>query len=260
MGFFRPKFGCLYVATGQSYLSEACISAQRSRRWSSSFPIAIATDLIDLASRSNLFDYVIPHPDPRYSYRDKISPLLDLPFTNTLFLDSDAFLSYHLKDIFDYVQFSDLAAAFAPVRHPPGWSDLSISPVFSELNTGVIHFRRTAKQRNMVKNWILLYDELFANYNQTWDQASFRSVVWKFINRHNLKFLPLPSELNLRTPKPWLVGRGQHVYIIHGRFSANELPDFELYLNSDVRSFRSSSGWNELFPDSSIRPKFDNPA
>ena len=75
--------------------------------------------------------------------------------------------------------------------------------------------------------------------------------------RVNLKFLHFPSELNLRTTKPWIAGRGQRVYVIHGRFPSDELHDFESYLNSDIDRFRTSTEWKFLYPNSEIYPKFD---
>ena len=33
----------------------------------------------------NIFSSVLPHPCPQFTYRDKILPLIDLPFEITLF-------------------------------------------------------------------------------------------------------------------------------------------------------------------------------
>ena len=85
---YKPDIGILYVATGQKYLSEAFRSAQISRT-TTSLPIAICTDLpLDL--KNSPFDICFKHPCPKYSYRDKIPPLIDPPFHRTLYLDTDA--------------------------------------------------------------------------------------------------------------------------------------------------------------------------
>ena len=253
---FSRDFGILYVATGCSYIDEAIVSARRTRSWVNC-PICIVTDQINFAGLTAVFDIVVQHQSPEFSYRDKVSALSCSPFKHTLFLDTDAFLVYKASDIFSYLSHVDLSAAFAPVRHPPGWSDSAVPLAMAELNTGVIYFRKSRKVLNLFHAWLMLYDNLKNVYNQSWDQASFRSIFWKFLNEKNLSFLPLTTEFNLRTPKPWIAGRGQHVYVIHGRFPESELELFENYLNSDIDRFRTFSEWISLYPDTSIRPKFD---
>lgn len=255
-----PSFGCFYVATGKQYLDEAIVSASRSRRWVGGHPICISTDRFDDAVSSGVFDLVIRHPHPSFSYRDKIIPLVSPPYRYTLFLDTDAFLVSPLDDIFLFASNHDFAAVSAPVRHPPGWSDEYVPIIFGELNTGVIFIKKSRKQMSVIKNWLKLYDSLFIDCNQTWDQASFRSVIWNFISHSNLRFLSLPDECNLRTTKPWIAGRGQRVYVIHGRFPSAELSNFESYLNADIDRFRTSSEWKRLYPNSEIYPKFDRSA
>ena len=248
--------GILYVATGNCYISEAIKSALLTRRWFN-HPISIVTDQPEYPNLASYFDLIIQHNQPHYTYRDKISGLLQSPFKRTLFLDTDAFLAYKAEHIFSYLESAELSATFAPVRHPPGWSDESVPKSFGELNTGVIYLRSNFKVRRLINEWLSLYDYLFSKCNQAWDQASFRSVFWKFLTKKGLKYLPLTSEFNLRTPKPWIVGRGQHVYVIHGRFPDSELDLFENYLNSDIDKFRSFSEWVLMYPNTTIRPKFD---
>ena len=253
----KSDFGCLYVATGKKYLDEAIRSALLSKKWTHSHPIYISTDLTDEAESSGVFDSVLKHPNPVYSYRDKIVSLIRPPFRHTLFLDTDAFLVSPLEDIFAFTSNLDFAAACAPVCHPPGWSDPVVPNVFGELNTGVIFLKKSPKQRSVIKSWLRLYDARCLSHNQIWDQATFRSVIWDSIVKLNLRFLTLPDECNLRTTKPWIAGRGQRVYVIHGRFPVSELDPFEKYLNTDIDRFRTSSEWIYLNPESQIYPKFD---
>ena len=105
--------------------------------------------------------------------------------------------------------------------------------------------------------WLHLYDHLYDTEGQTWDQASFRSILWQFITDRSLRFQTFPPEFNLRTPKPWIAGRGQPVFTIHGRFDFDELDQFVEYLNLDTNCFRSYSDWLRLYPESSIHPKYD---
>ena len=255
-----PKKAIFYIATGSKHLDESFLSCKLSRRWSAGIPICVVTDLVDEARSSGLFDLVLPHPQPVYSYRDKISPLPKLPLATGLFLDSDAFLTYTVADIFELSEHCHIAASPSPVSHPPGWSDHSVPQIFGELNTGVILFKFNRKVRNLCRSWLCLYDQLLTTHNQSWDQASFRSVLWEYIKNRKLKFLALPPEANLRTPKPWIASRGINVYAVHGRFDFGEVDIFEEYLNSNIDKFRTFAEWKKLSPNSTIFPRFDNPS
>ena len=49
--------------------------------------------------------------------------------------------------------------------------------LFSEINSGVLLWKRSRKQRALVRRWLSLYDQLQASSGQAWDQASLRSVL-----------------------------------------------------------------------------------
>ena len=152
------------------------------------------------------------HREPTNSYRDKILPLLNLPYKRTLFLDTDLELLSPVDDIFQILRSLDLVGCHAPVR----WSDWQASEVpegVCELNSGVLGFRRCASQRALVRYWLHLYDTIGINF----DQATLRSALWWAVSQRGLRTWVLPPEYNLRTPKPWLTGAGMSVKILHGR-------------------------------------------
>ena len=249
--------GILYIATGKRCCNEALESAQRCRRFDPSLPITIQTDLSDMHELFDIFDSVITFTSPRYSYRDKVAGLARLPYEHTLFLDSDACLISSANDMFDILQRSDLAASHAPVRLPPGWFDPNVPTSFPELNTGVLLIRRSRVIENLIADWLVLYDYLQLAHGQAWDQASFRSVLWSSLINQRLRFLHLPPEANLRTTKPWFAGRGLPVQVVHGRFLPSEFDSFVSFLNDDVDCFRTWDQWVSLYPETSIRPRFD---
>ena len=251
--------GVHFVASGEKFLAEAIENAKYSRQFTGSLPISISTNLVQTAESSRAFDFVINHPSPSFSYRDKIVALLRLPYRQTLYLDSDAIVISPITRLFQLLDHYDVAGVAAPVRHPPGWSDGLVPRSFTEINTGVLLLKRCRLQRRLISRWLRLYDKLLEDHNQSWDQASFRSVLWNFIQQKNLQFCHLPPEINLRTPKPWIAGRGMDVNIIHGRFVRNELDAFVSYLNTSINRFRTSDEWLRLNPSTSIRPMFDNP-
>lgn len=249
--------GILYVATGRKCCAEAIENANRTRLFCPSFSISIKTDQIEVAEKSNAFDHIVRFSTPSLSYRDKISGLIDLPYEQTLFLDCDACLIRDVVEFFSLFAAADLAAAMAPVRHPPGWTDSSVPQLFPELNTGVLLIRRSPKWTLVVESWLALYDALVQSHSQYWDQASFRSVLWSAISKHQLCFLHLPSETNLRTTKPWIAGRGMPISVIHGRYPSDEFLPFVNYLNHDIDRFRTWNEWLSLYPNTQIRPRFD---
>lgn len=249
-----------YIATGKAYVDEAFRNARLSKAYASKFPFCLVTDLFEYAASINqdfVFDNIYHHSCPAFNYRDKITPLLHLPYNKILFLDTDAFISSPIDLTFEILELYDIAATYAPVRHPPGWTDSFVPDFFPEINTGVLFINNSSSFRQLVVDWLALYDVLFKSFNQSWDQASFRSVLWKAVSHKLLRLFILPDEFNVRTTKPWIIGRGSPAYIIHGRFPSSELPHFLAYLNGDIDTFRTSSLWLANNPLSSIRPRFD---
>lgn len=247
--------GVLYVATGSLYLDEAANSSIASRPFLVGRPIAVVTDLVERAKDLNAFDIVLPHLDPKLTYRDKISPLEYPPFQSTLFLDSDARLTASAESLFSCLGSSHIAAAHAPVRQPSGWCDHSVPSLFPELNSGVLLLRRCWRQRLLIRRWLYLYDKLFHDFDQAWDQASLRSVVWALQQNRGLRLAILPPEANLRTTKPWIAGKGLAVHVVHGRVPHSEWTALIDYCNGDLNRFRHWHEWLERNPDSMIRPK-----
>lgn len=247
--------GLLYVATGPAYLEEAAASARVSRPLAGGRPIAVVCDCFEQANQLGVFDLVLAHPEPRRTYRDKIAPLLQLPFTRTLFLDTDARLTAPADGLFAALGKAHLAAAYAPVRRPTGWWDPSVPELFPELNSGVLLMRRSWRQLLLVRRWLRLYDQIAAKCGQSWDQASLRSVVWKLQQGWGLRLALLPPEANLRTPKPWLAGEGLAVQVVHGRVPELEWETLVDYLNGNTNCFRSWQEWQALHPSSALRLK-----
>ena len=251
-------FGIFYVATGSKYLQEVVANINLTKSFFVDIPIAVSTDLVDTAINTSLFSKVIPHLNPTYSYRDKIIGLQDLPFSHTLFLDTDVKPSASVSDISaSFFPFS-LAGCHAPVRIPPGWNDVSVPPLFPEINTGVLFLKNSLLINTLLERWLCLYDTLLSSHNQLWDQASFRSVVWDYISTNSLSPFILPSEFNLRTTKTWIVGRGIKNYFVHGRFPDDEWLAFSSYLNDDIDRVRTCFEWSAQHSNSYIRPRYDN--
>ena len=95
--------GIIQIATGTKHQDEAVICAKRIRPYINDRPITLVTDNPERIE-NGLFDRVVRHPDARNSYRDKILPLLKLPYKRTLFLDTDIELLSSIDDIFQILK------------------------------------------------------------------------------------------------------------------------------------------------------------
>lgn len=226
--------GVLLVATGRRHLQEACIAVPRIRSNLAGRPLWLVCDRPDLVPEG-LFDAIGLHPDPRGSYRDKILPLLRLPFRRTLFLDTDVELLQPLDDLFALLRHVDLVGCHAPVRWCQ-WADPEVPEGFCELNSGVIGLRRSRRSRRLIRSWLSTYDRAGVRF----DQASLRSALWQGVLR-GLKLWILPPEYNLRTSKPWVTGKGMAVKVVHGRIPDAMRQPLAHYLNDNIEAFRASS-------------------
>jgi len=229
--------GVLMVATGPRHRQEAIQAVARVRPQLGQRPIALATDAPEQIP-AGLFDQLLPHPKAVGSFRDKIPPLLRLPYDRTLFLDTDLELLEPIDDLFVLLKQIDVVGCHAPVRWCQ-WRDPSVPEGFCELNSGVLGFQRSRRQRALVRRWLELYDRVGVSF----DQASLRSALWWASCHRGLRCWVLPAEYNLRTPKPWLTGAGMGVKIVHGRLPEELRRPLMQYLNGDIDQFRSSSAF-----------------
>ena len=249
------RAGIIYVASGLKYFDEAVNSIIRSLRYIDKFPIYIYTD--DIYNHRPLPPNVRLRylGNPLFSYGDKIPPLIRPPFDLNLYLDTDTAVVSPIHLLFDLLIPFDVCAALAPVRHPSGWSSSKPPKLFPELNTGVLLFRRSSLIQRFFSDWQSLFNKLYLEFDQTWDQASFREILWQYISRHHLRFYSLPPECNLRLTKPWIVGKGLQATILHGRINDTDFEKLSSYLNNDISFFRSWEDWKKLYPETKLKLK-----
>lgn len=228
--------GVLLVATGERHRAEALAALPRIRPQLGGRPVWLVTDA-PAAVPPGRFDVVLPHPDPRATYRDKIPPLLDPPFARTLFLDTDVELLQPIDDLFTLLKTVHLVGCHAPVRWCQ-WRDPGVPEGFCELNSGVLGLRRCRPVRRAMRRWLRAYDRVGVAF----DQATLRSALW-WGCRQGLRLWVLPPEYNLRTTKPWIAGRAMGVKVVHGRIPDEMRAPLAAYLNADVDCFRGSSAF-----------------
>ena len=225
--------GVLFIATGDRHRCEACAAVKHCRPHLEGRPVALVTDA-PASIPHGLFEQVLPHPEPRYSYRDKIEPLIMPPFKRTLYLDTDAELIQPVCDLFAMLKSLELLACHAPVRFH-GWKDPAIPDGFCEVNSGVIGLQRCNKTASLMRHWLATYDRIGIQE----DQASLRSSLWACLEQ-GLKFYVLPTEYNIRTTKPWTLGRGIRARVVHGRLRPRQRRQLLAYLEGAELQFKRS--------------------
>ena len=212
--------GIVYVATGTQYINEALVSIKSLKQHMPEMPVTLfASEEGDYPQNID----VARMDSPNYDYPgiDKIQYISNSPYRETLFLDSDTFVVESFDEVFQLLKEFDLALSHAPVRQPPrklkgkewiNYDEQSISKAFSELNTGVILFRKSEKTDQFFQDWLTECRKRAKNRGKPLhDQAAFRTSFYP----SSLRLATLTPEYNCRFIFPTYVqGR---VKILHGR-------------------------------------------
>ena len=140
--------GVIYAAVGAKYVAEAVVCALSSLRFNA-IPHLVFCDL-PLADNTNRIEFrkIAPSGDP---FLDKIEVINSSPFDETLFLDTDTYVTANLDELFDLLRRFDLALAHAPGYLHSG--DPEPSAAFYDLNTGVIAYRNSDQTKAVLKKW-----------------------------------------------------------------------------------------------------------
>jgi len=206
----NKKRGIIYSATGDRFLNEAIISS-RSFKKHHDLPLTIYTDIFNKEKAEKYFDDIRIINNPNYSFLDKIGPLIDPPYEENLFLDSDTYFLENISSLYDILDTYSLAVcrAIGRIQFPidvPDW--------FPELNTGLILFTKNKRIREIFIKWKELYlNQISLEKGIPHDQPSFRKILFE----SKLPVYIIPNEFNFRTVSPNFAGRNFSVKVLHGR-------------------------------------------
>jgi hypothetical protein len=254
--------GIVYIATGQKYVEEAAVSARSAKEHMPDIPITLYSDVDTAASGpAAYFDNVVRISRVYHSCRDKIEPLIDSPYGRTLFLDTDTYLCAPVYDVFDMLDRFDIALAQAPDRYQYDLPDLPAC--FTELNSGVIAFRKVAVVGELLREWEATFNRMLARDSGSHrDQHSLRDALY----RSSVRFLVLPPEYNFRTICPNFAGKHCAVKIIHGRHidpekvasRLNNSNNARVFLNTPYRLFTKEIGFYESIYKATMNSCFEH--
>jgi hypothetical protein len=219
-----PSCGILYVASGAKFLDEAIVSARSIKAAWPDVRLAIITDQpVD----TGIFDIVRIVPMQGDNI-DKVRHIAQTPFERTIMLDTDTYCLGAFPELFDLLDRFQLAAALDIGRFSERWDTSAgahvfiqangVPECFTELNTGVIAFRKEPDLMQLFDQWLkACLDARRAATPHGQDQPSFRKVL----HDSNIRFATLPSEYCFRLHAPDYA-RGA-VKILHGRWSYSDL-------------------------------------
>jgi hypothetical protein len=236
----KGEFGVVYVATGDRSRLEALRSLRSLRRFSPGVPAAVFTDADGVDSalwREADEASLVEHP--HFGFRDKILPLLDRPFSRSLFLDADTWVRCPLQPLFELLDAVDVAAT------PDSWRvgvPVPVPDAFVEPNTGVLLLGPGAAVDDVIRQWdthfVGMLDErerVLAEaakqplYGQSGipspalhDQPAFRWAVWGAMVAGNIRYASLPDEANVRSWLPGALSAGATPWIVHSHSDEGE--------------------------------------
>ena len=196
-------------------------------------PVAIFTDAPKAFASLACCNISIKKLDESsFGFSDKIHGLLQSPFKQTLFLDSDTLVLRNPTGIFDLLERFGIAVA-AETYNPHPIS--SVPNSFPEFNTGVVALNTSWPDVSVfLNNWLKVFirDSTLADRPKH-DQPSFREALY----HSKLSVCTLSSEWNFHVAHPALLNAGAQIKILHTRLADNQLGQQILNKTKDSRIF-----------------------
>lgn len=203
--------GVVYTAIRPQFVEEARISALSLRRFLPTIRILLFTD--SPPTDEGPFDEVrtLKERQPT-AHLDKLACMINSPFSETLFLDTETYICGSPIELFDLLDRFDMAMALER-RYvdflPEG---AAVPAAFPEYNQGVIAYRQSPEMRAVFKKALAWSHDFTARTHQTvGDQVGMRIALYESA----LRIAVIPQEYNCRFHSfGWLNGP---VRILHAR-------------------------------------------
>lgn len=214
--------GIIYTAIGSKYVQEAQISARSVKKFLPKVKIIIFTDSPPLDK--GVFDQIIKidnlHPKPHIN---KLISMMNSPFQDTLFLDTDTFICGDISELFDLLNHFDIAMTHDRRYYDDFPKDTGIPDAFREFNQGVIIFRKSIKLQKIFEEslkWTEIHFTQVGEYKG--DQPPLRIALYL----SDIRIATLTHEFNCRYHSfGYLNGE---VKILHGRIPGEDFTEINL--------------------------------
>jgi len=215
--------GVIYIASGESYIRKATISAESLRTHNPDLPITLLTDE---SVESPAFNEIVNIDVDIAEKGDSILSRDHMRYDKTLFLDADTFVATDISDMFIALDRFDIVAAHNEAR---AWyheeiyeqAGVNLPECFPEYNSGVVGYNDNRKVRQLFDRWNEAYTELGYERNQ----PAFRIALYD----SDVNIGTLPPEYNFMTHTIGFASG--EVKILHQGASDEELAEWASLLN-----------------------------
>ncbi len=203
--------GYLYVANKSKFIKEAIVSVTSLKKYNKEDVGLICTENVYTKELDSVFDIIIFNKEiENYTYLSKVLGLKNSPFEKTVFLDTDTFITDQISELFDLLDFVDLATTSEEKLHTTKAFDFKYRNIFPELNSGVIVFRNNQSTLKLFEDWFIICKK----YGIINDMPGLREALLK--NFDYIKYSTLPQLYNTHGFKSMLILNNK-VKIIHER-------------------------------------------
>ena len=211
------KRGVLYIPTGDECYTEALISVRSLKKFNPDLSVTIYTDEREV---DPVFDNFVIIEQPQYSAQDKALHMWRTPYEETLYIDSDTYVTGDLSEYFEVLDYCDFAGTIETARGFWHHGKMQVPRALCEFNAGVLCFKNTPPVMESLKQWndeFLETAKWLGEYGSSkWiltnDQPSLRKLIW---TNRDIRVAILPDEYNaLRFFGTRLWGEA---LLVHGR-------------------------------------------
>lgn len=209
--------GVVYISTGDECYQECLGSVRSLKRHNPDLSVTLYTDQKEVDS---IYDNHVVIEQPHYSMVDKMCNIWKTPYDETLFIDTDTYITGSLDEYFDVLEYCDFAGTIESAR---GWwyeGEMDIPRGLCDINGGVLCFKNTPAVMSALRQWHSEFEETAGwlkkygpgKWYVTNDQPSLRKLIW---TNRDIRVAILPDEYNaLRLFGTRLWGQAK---IVHGR-------------------------------------------
>jgi lipopolysaccharide biosynthesis glycosyltransferase len=211
--------GVVYVASGESFIDEACQSVSSLKH---KMPNIHTTIFSSQSIQCKFFDEVVLIKSSQNKKLDKLIYMSKSPYDKTIFLDTDTYVDGDFSELFTLLEKYDIGAAEAELRagrnrlgesyNYQDIKDIDGRFVYPMYNSGVIVYRKSPQVSQFFSDWLTLAEKQMQEKGIGYgDQPSFQIILHK----SNLRQIVLTPEYNCRFTFPVCVSG--IVKILHGR-------------------------------------------
>ena len=151
------KKGVIYCAVGNLYIREAIHSAKSLRKYNPGINLTLFTTT-DILIKSNVFDIIKYCPNNYHPWKQKVWCILNSPYCETLYLDTDTEIHNEIESGFDGLFDNDFL--IASVRNWKNGKLISFEKLsscgnYKRVNTGVIYYHKNQECISFINEWFI---------------------------------------------------------------------------------------------------------